>query len=348
MGIEPGAALGHELDDRVVVAVAVLDAPAARLDARGEPVGAVGVDHRAQPHRLRLRAHRLELPGGHHQSAALADARRGEHLDHVRPVVLQAAHERADLLRRPRAGPDRAQRGEHPGAGQDPAGDGVAQVAVGGAAEALHGGEAGHQGRPGVLGRVEDGLGRRLVRVGVGAPFGVEVRGQMHVGVDEPRHEGEPGQVVGDRPGVSARGRRLDGADARSGDAHDDVLAHVAEPVEEPAGPDGDGVLLRLGDGRRQRQADCRQCRSHRRLLRPFMPPSVRRSSVLRGVRSRSSLSASLSSSGSPGLPGPHSVRPAPLALGGPTILLGSASRPPTLRRSGDWSETPASRGAPT
>src|SRR5439155_23331266 len=109
-------------------------------------------------------------------------------------------------------------------------------------------------GRAGALGRREPGPERRVEVAGLGqgalrgrvavlggmeAAGAIEVPGGMSVNVDEPRQEGEAGQVVepGAPSGDEVRRARLDAHDARALDDDAGVLEPAAPAVKEDGGP---------------------------------------------------------------------------------------------------------------
>ena len=257
---EERAVVGEQRERLVVVAVAVLDRGAAGPDDRADDLGAVGVHGDPQSLRPALVAGRLDLLVAQRAHTSLADAARSEDLDNVGPVSLELPDGGADGVRVAGGARHRAQRGQHARPGHVAAVDRVAQVGVERVAEALHRREAGHQGAVGVADRVQHRLGgglraSRLVQPAVR----LEVRGQMHVRVDQPGHDRQVGEVVvhGPAQAVDAGDRRAVHEDAR-------VRPGVAGPVEQQPGPDGDRRLV-LGEAearRGEREHDGEQSRT--------------------------------------------------------------------------------------
>ena len=216
---QEGAPLGEQGDGVGVEAVAVLHRRAPGANHRAHHLRAVGVDRDAEALGPALVAGGLYLLVAQGPDAALADAAGGEDLHHVGSVGLQAPDVGADRLRVAGGGGHGAERGQHARPGHVSALDRVAQVGVERAPEALHGREPAHQGAVGVA----HGMQRRSRGAPVPAlvqpPVGAEVRRQVDVRVDPPRHEREISEVVGHRAAqaVDARDRRAVHEDAGVG-----------------------------------------------------------------------------------------------------------------------------------
>ena len=182
----------------------------------------------AQPHQLRVRDVHL---------AAVPHAAAGEDLDHVGPISLEGADPGAQLLFTLGAGNDLRDRGEDPrpddGAGRHR----VPHALVFGAAKGLHGGEAGQQHLARI---VEDGVG--AVRRGdvplVEPSIRPEVPVQVHVHVDEPRHQRAVAEIDGHRPRAL-----IDGGDLRAANLDDAIGDDGTAAVEHPCRPDGGRLL---------------------------------------------------------------------------------------------------------
>ena len=151
-----------------------------------------------------LAARGVELRLRQRRHAAVADAGRGEDLDQVGAVGLELPHLAADLVGRQLGVGNLAERARAAaGPGMTPRASASRSGLSDGRADALHGGEAGHQRDVGVLGAVERGLVGRL-RPGRVAAVGVEVPADVHVRVDEAGQQREAGQVVGGGAGRPA------------------------------------------------------------------------------------------------------------------------------------------------
>src|SRR5258708_2503714 len=154
------------------------------------------VDHRAQPHGLRLTAGGLDLLISHTLAAAVANALGGEQLDDIGAVGLHLADLFADLLRRARGLVDSSQRGEHAGTGNYACVDQIANLAIDRRSEALHGSKSGQEGGVRVARCVKSAQLRSLLTAAsalVQAVLLIEMPSQVDVGVDPSRRGREAG-----------------------------------------------------------------------------------------------------------------------------------------------------------
>ncbi len=242
--LEVGATLRHQRELRGRGARTVRHARAPRQCGGTDGGGGVRVHPGAHALRARLTARRRDLQVGERLAAAVPDAARREDLDHVRAARLGLAHPLPDLVRRARRVGELPGRGDQPWPRVGAIGDEAAELDVLRRPEALHRGEARQERALRVARGGEHPLGRRLSAVR-GAAVRAEMGVDVHVRVDEARHQRHRGEVPRDR-GAGAPGR--DSHDARSLDRDDHVALHAAAAVEQRAGADRHaGVGLRCG-----------------------------------------------------------------------------------------------------
>ena len=240
----------------------MLDLVAAGVGGQPQRVGPVQVDHRLQPLRVRLAAGGLELGRGQVRDPAEADARRREDLDDVGPRRRAVAHPGPNLVGRAGVLAYRPERRQLPRAGHLAAVDPRPELGVPRRAQALHGGDAVHQGAVGVLGAVQRQVGDAGVVLGPVHPaVVVEVVADVHVGVDVAGQHGQGGQVVD--PVAAAVAARDDVGDQPVAHHEVAVLQHRAAPVEDAGGAQHRRLAGWLAEGRGARRGGAEDGQQH-------------------------------------------------------------------------------------
>lgn len=177
--------------------------------------------------------------------AAFTDAFGGEEFDEVGALLFSFANEFTKFLGRAALFREGLKRGEHARAGEDSAGDSIAQVLVFRRAGGLNSGEARVECEDGVVGSMKHGADGRLFFSGEVAV--VKVPEDMGVRINPAGRDGQAGEVIDDRA------RRCFTADARDLSPFDDnnrVVQSLALTVENCRGFQDDGAFLRTSGQR--------------------------------------------------------------------------------------------------
>ncbi len=247
--VEEYAALPHQVERCVIEHRPMLNAGAAGQNRRARAVGRVRVHHRAETLCAGLAASGIDLLRGHGLLASVADAGRGEDLNHVRAVALRLADDLADFVRIAGSLVDLPQRSENTRTLPFASMDGIAEGPVDRGAQALDGGESGQQRDAGVFGGVAQLLFLRLAAGEIAAVF-IEMPTGMRVRVDPARHQRHALQVEV-RFGAAAS-RYFN--DLRAFDSHCGVAHHAALAVEHAVGVNDDGLRRAGNRGRHKKE----------------------------------------------------------------------------------------------
>jgi len=181
----------------------------------------------------------LQLFVAERRSTALANAARGENLDHVRAVGPQPPDRFTNLLRRQPGINNRAERRQDPWPGQRPPTNGGAEILILRRAQTLNRGEPSEQRGPRIA-RFRQGRLCRCFLFVFHPPVRSKMPGNVVVDINPPRQHGQPAQIVRHAlsPGIEPRDSAVLDDDTR-------VVEDVAAPVENRAGLEHDGLFLR-------------------------------------------------------------------------------------------------------
>jgi hypothetical protein len=198
---------------------------------------------RPQTVRLGLRASGFDLLAAERAPAAVAHTLGGKNLDQVGAVRRDFTYVFVDLVGRELRIAQRPKRRQDSRARQHASIDRVAGRSVNRAADALHGGESGHERDIGVFQGVTEGRDLRIVARLVSS-IGTEMPGDVDVRIDQAGQHRQIAQVV---TGPTCRIDLLDFSVLN----HDrDVVPNAALSIENRTGAQNDGLLLGDRQGR--------------------------------------------------------------------------------------------------